>query len=318
MIEVSRPEPQRFKRAKSAKDFKLNELNISKSIKSVAKKYINGDNGHSIDELLLIGRITAYRTKYGIQSVDGDVEWRNVEAWKVELTKALDDAGYIRHDLTPTDIGIARFYNALFGFNIAPMINWSFDIKSNREYERLVHVSEDRYADIKNLLEDTLSEEEYQNICNDFGFGLVEEKKCFAYYIKNVSQANIDELREKMPRIYAVNSDKHEAEIDNLINKLNELHENSLFNKEAALRKKLSAYVNLPFTCAEKARKHLLKYNLDSISSLDLDEHIIKCLLRSGITTISDLVTLTDARLEIIRFLKPEERDALRQLLKTL
>lgn len=311
MIEISKITTkevrQTFKKAAELKD--LGELNLSKNIMHYGKKY-------RPDELILIGRITAYRLKWGIETVNGPEEWRNTNAWKIDLAEALDKAGYIRNELSPIDISISRFYNSLFSLNIAPIINWSFDVKSNRDYERLVHVDEAQHEAIKDLLKEVLSPEEFERVNNDFG--VESGGKLYSYFIKDVDWLKVEDLRERMPRLYSVNSKKHDDEVMNLIEKIDEIHKDPIFRKEMALRKKLTSYTDLPFTCADKARQKLLEYDLSSISKLGMDRHIYMYLARSGCTTISDLVLMSPERIKLIRGLNDDDKAEIDRIRKKL
>lgn len=152
----------------------IDELNLSDR----AKAYLTKQSGfESIDQMVWYGRYMAYvRIRY---------PWRanSFRKWVFELIKALEEAGFIRHDIVPASFNIRRLYRLMFytvtSFefnNLSDDINEKMIIthgdyrKGNEYYEKYQNPTNEQVETVKRAMRDCLDEKEYEVLMYRLGF----------------------------------------------------------------------------------------------------------------------------------------------------
>lgn len=144
----------------------LDALNLSSHTQKLVEKYLGTD----IQSVIRAGRINALNDDKSPEYADYYPEY------KYELVKALDEAGFIRHDLYPRTWRVWGFYNAVVNrfslasgtvYSLATLINRE-DFTSSEIYENMPAVSDEEFEKLMNVL-DMLTEKERTVLILRFG-----------------------------------------------------------------------------------------------------------------------------------------------------
>lgn len=185
---------------KKAEDFRsLRELGLSKKTLAYVKR-----KGLSFDQIVLYGRITAYGIEHGFNLVESNRNIRPSAKWRISLAFALDNAGYIRHDLDMRSFKVNRLYNAVFDlFDTDDVMPMSINgITSNETYEEFVPITDEQMTLIRRALEEVLTEREYAVLClrlgleDDVSHDLEYVGRCFNITKERVRQIEAKALRK--------------------------------------------------------------------------------------------------------------------------
>ena len=281
----------------------LDELNMSSRAKTYYLKRFN----RSLDEIVFEGRYMSYlHASYPNMAETSRPYIR-------ELIKALDGAGFIRHDLNIASFCIGRLYHIVFEGMINPTVMPSvlYDFFSyadcrvrNEKYESFQNPTDKQLSAVKQALQDRLTEQEYAVIAYRFG---LEDRNAHnmeqtGEYLKttrdSVRQIETKALkklqhRNTLPALIP-SSDKQRAEVTALMSELEEIRENPIFKRTADLMYKLRKISKAPFDCAEEAGAYLSNGMLDfsDIDRLGLSVRAYNCLRRAGVNTVADIVCL--------------------------
>lgn len=291
----------------------IEELGLSaKTIKYLMDRY------SSLDEIIWSARHRAFY----------DVEYPNKfdkgSKCMTELINCLDCAGFIRHDINTGSFCVNALYRlaypdmldasdlpfALFEFYITTGTNTAnrdssdSDYKvANKNYEDFVVPSPDLLGMVTVALRSILPENEYTVLTYQLGF---DDGKLHDYVESaqryRVSTTCIRQLRTKAIRKIQKNrhllpailpsSDERKMEIDSIIDELEQIHQDPIFQREAELTTKLNLIANLPFSCADRAKEYLEIANPVSIDRLELSARVYNSLRRVNITTVADIIKL--------------------------
>lgn len=289
----------------------LDELNMPKR----AKTYLTG-KFDSLDEIIWYGRKMSYI--YTCYPEDAKKSRKST----LELINALDEAGFIRHDI---NFCIGRLYRIVFmgTTDIVTMPAYFDDFcetvekasnsetiyhvdycMGNEKYESFEKPIDEQLNVVKWSLLTRLTEREYKVIAYRLGFedgishSLEQTGIHFCVTRERVRQIEAKALRKlkhsnTLPKIIP-SSDEQRAEIATIINEIEELRKDPIFKKEAELRQRLRTISKMPFKCAEEAAKYLDGGYLDSsdIERLGLSVRTYSCLRRAGINTVADIIAL--------------------------
>ena len=283
----------------------LDELNMS----SRAKTYFIKEFKGSLDEILFEGRYMSY-----LYTSCPNMAEKN-RPYIRELIKALDEAGFIRHDLNIASFCIGRLYHIVFKDMINPTVMPSvlFDFFSyadrrvrNEKYESFQNPTDEQLSAVKQALQARLTEKEYAVIAYKFGFedgnahDLEQTGKHLNIARDCVRQIEVKALKKlqhsnTLPALVP-SSDEQKAEVAAIMNELEEIRKDPIFKREADLVYKLRRISKAPFDCAEKAGVYLSNGMLDfsDIDRLGLDTLAYNCLRRAGVNTIADIIRLPE------------------------
>lgn len=312
-IEIIEEENNMIKKAETLGT--LDELNMSRRAKTYFMRRFD-----SLDEIIWHGRNNAYIYTCHPENVE------NSKKSTIELVSALDDAGYIRHDINSGSFCISRLYRAVFDdmVDVATMpanlndfcvtvgkVSESktavYDVNyrmGNKKYESFKNPTDEQLDAVRWSLQARLTEREYEVLSYKLGFedgnshGLEQTSRRFCITRERVRQIEAKALRKlkyrnTFPRIVS-SSDEQKAEIVTIINDIEELRKDPVFKKEAELRQRLRKISKMPFECAEEAAKYLDGGILDfsDIDRLGLSVRAYNCLKRAGINTVADIIKL--------------------------
>ncbi len=281
----------------------LDELNMPSRAKTYFIKKFNG----SLDRIILEGRNISHR----------DISYQKMEKNSksaLELIKALDEAGFIRHDINRASFRIANLYHAIFGNKISVAMFAGFDEghpttntnwrERNEMYESFQNPTNEQIEAVKQSLKVRLTEREYMVVACRFGF---EGNKTYTLEQTsqqlNITREHVLQIEAKALRklrhsntlpAFIQSSDEQRAEIPEIIHELEKLRKNPIFRQEAYLMHRLREIAKEPFSRAEEAKAYLSSGVLDfsDIGQLDLSVRTYNCLRRADINTIADIIRL--------------------------
>lgn len=295
----------------------LDELNMPKRTKT----YLMSKFNNSLNEILWHGRNMSYIYTYCPEAA------KKSKKSTLELIAALDEAGYVRHDINPgRSFCVNRLYRMVF-YGIVDAVAAPVDVNElnirfiekvdddeaiphidyrlgNERYEALSNPTDGQLETVKKSLETCLLEREYKILTYWLGFEdgelhtLEQAGERFCITRERVHQIEVKALRKLrcgnvLPAI--ISSDKQRAEMAALIEELKELMEDPAFKKEAEIKQRLSNISKMPFTHAAEAAKYVgggvLNFS-SGIEELELSVRAYHCLKRSGINTIKDVIEL--------------------------
>ena len=128
------------------------------------------------------------------------------EAWKDELTNALNRAGYIRHDITPKTFVIAKLYWAIYGsdgrHDLSELPRCYEDLDTNEAYENFQAISNEKIGIVLKELDSRLSDLEEEILFLRFGLcdgqvrTLAEIAKAYGMNSARVRQIESKALRK--------------------------------------------------------------------------------------------------------------------------
>lgn len=302
----------------------LTELNLSTRTKTYLASKFN-----SLDEVIFEGRLMAHnRANYP-------------EKFKrkamIELVNALDMAGFIRHDIDTASFAISQIYRMVSCDTIDVTIPVNFERPSrvakrigddgmhsctdyrarNEKYENFRNPTSDQINTVRESLKTRLTDAEYALIAYELGLenGKTHNIAQISEYL-NIPNGHVRRIRAAILRKIEDNtivppSDEQEVssiieEIEKLrknpifekeaklINELHKIRKDPIFKREASLKERLREISKMPIGCAEAAAKYLDDGSFDSsdIENLGLRVCTYNCLKRAGINTIADVIKL--------------------------
>ena len=292
----------------------LDELNMPKRAKTYFTSKFN-----SLDEIIWYGRNMSYIHACHPETV------KKSKKSTLELICALDEAGYIRHDINSGSFCIGRLYRIVFNDTIDAVampanlndfcttVEKVSDIETvyhvdyrmgNEKYESFENPTDEQLDAVKWSLQTRLTEREYNVLAYRLGFedgnshDLEQTGKRFCVTRERVRQIEAKALRKlknrnTLPTIIP-SSNEQRAEIVTIIKEIEELRKDPIFKKEAELIQRLRKISKMPFECAEEAAKYLDGGVLDfsDIDRLGLSVRAYNCLKRAGINTVADIIKL--------------------------
>lgn len=236
-----------------------------------------------------------------------------------ELGQALDEAGFIRHDITSGSFSINHLYRDVYPSSIfgAMFIPCSFDdlarkeqymtsaVFGNENYENFQNPSAEQIKVVKEVLKSELDDEGYEVFMYYYGFdGKAHSEGQTAKYFgrKGGSTWTFEYIGTRRSKLWSKkvlppifeSTDEQRRELYTLIRQIRALHQDPVFKKEAELKKKLRAISKMPFDYAEDAERGLRDEAQDytDIGQLDLDTHTLRILRQIGADTVADVVSM--------------------------
>ena len=292
----------------------LDELNMS----ARSKSYLMGRFG-SLDKIIWDGRCAAY-----IHANRPDTIKKSRKS-TIELVSALDEAGFVRHDINPGSFCIGRLYRWVFPNTIDPAtmpagLNDLYETvekvsntetiyhfnchMGNEKYESFENPTYDQLKTVKWSLKTNLTPREYEVLAYRIGFedgnfhDLGQTSKHFLVTCERIRQVETKAIRKlrarkALPSIIPTLEEQRE-EVVNIIKEIEELRKNPVHRREAELIQRLRIISKMPFEHAKEAAKYLDGGILDfsEIEKLNLSIRTYNCLKRAGINTIADIVKL--------------------------
>ena len=297
----------------------LDELNMSSRAKTYYLKRFDG----SLEEIVFEGRYMSY-----LHASYPEMAEKSLLSVK-ELIKALDEAGFIRHDLSVASFCIGRLYHIVFenmiNTTVMPSVLYDFFAYSdcrvrNEKYESFQNPTDEQINAVKQALQDRLTEQEYAIIAYRFGFedGNAHNLEQTGEYLKttrdSVRQIETKALkklqhRNTLPALIP-SSDKQRAEVTALMSELEEIRKDPIFKRTADLMYKLRKISKAPFDVAEEAKTYLSNGMLDfsDIDRLGLSVRAYNCLRRAGVNTVADIICLSKEDWPKVRNLAPSTK----------
>lgn len=283
----------------------LDELNLSARTKTYLKNRFN-----SLDEIVFEGRLMAHELANHPERVDA--RKKSI----LELANALDVAGFIRHDINEHSFAICWLYAAIFGTREIPSslkdfrnifggkdgIQYDESRIGNERYESFKNPVEE-LEDVKHSLEISLTGKEAEVIICRFGIAdgkahtLEEVATRFNVTRERIRAIEAKALRKlrcprvKLPSIMMSLYEGGER-VEEIIEELENIRKDPIFQKEAELRQMLRNISNMPFAFAEEATTYLDGGGSDytEIEKLDLSVRSYNCLKRADINTVADII----------------------------
>ena len=292
---------------KAAELQSLDELNLSKSAERYLEKYYQ-----TLSEIIWQGRRTAYL-------VDRDGSYiRKTPKYLLELTAALDQKGYLRHDFTANSFTINLLYMIVhhdlmreepvvvefedfckvFKDDQTFSIDYTF---GNLHYETYQNPTTSQCRKIQAGIRGCLTEKEFQVISKWYGLEgkvmtvreIAIDQGVSSNRIGQTEALAIRKIRSAraLPSILKP-SEAQAKTVDDIIDRLKALRQNPLFQEEFVLRQELRKITFTPYECAEKAKEFLNGEVEDQteIECLDLTTRTFRALKRAEIHTISDII----------------------------
>ena len=280
---------------KAATVLNLDQLFEELDLPKKTQLYLENHNFTS-ETAIQTGRTAAYefKTYYGA--------FKTSPIWQQNLVGALDQLGFIRHDINSGSFGLNALYADVYpDFRFLLTANF-YAIGTNSEYEEFQNPTSEQIEAVKNILQQNLTENESAVLIYHFGLEdgemhTMKEAGCYAGGTHNavgIETAAIKKLRRRHLLVPIFEPPvSQEMDVQRIIKELDELYQNPIFRKEAELRESLRYYITKsPFKCANEARKYLDGGLLDStdIEHLNFDTKIYNCLKRVDINTVADVI----------------------------
>lgn len=289
----------------------LDELSLSKR----AKNYL-ASNFDSLDEIIWYGRSMAYDYARHPEEIEKS------KKSTVELVEALEEAGFIRHDIDPRTFTVGWLYHMLFLSDLDTAVpislgDLSVTIEKMSNGKIVFHISyrmgNKKYESFENFGElDTvvlslraiLPEKEYEIFAYRLGFedgnphDILQTSRRFCISRERVRQLESKGLR-RLRKSHALppilqSSDEQKAEVAGIVREYEELIKDPIHKREAELLDRLSEISKMPFDCAKEAAKYL-DGNISGYSDigrLGLSVRAHNCLKRADINTVADIIKL--------------------------
>lgn len=273
------------RKARSLKS--LDELDLKKSTRSLIIK-----KDFPLGFVVMLGRNAIYHLENSSSA--------KYPSWRVDLGKALDKAGFIRHDINFKSFCVGKVYKCAYREFESQIIGSFKEIEVNEQYENFHPITDGQFESVKVALRDILSEREYKVAILWFGFedGKTWDRENIASrlglpveHVRLICAKSVRKLvacRAKLPYLFF--SQESEDSVNNLIHQLNILHNDPIFKREAELRAQLRDFSHSPFSCAEKATAYLIGRNATDLDKVGFSVRTYNCLRRAGIETISDVL----------------------------
>ncbi|MBR5621074.1 hypothetical protein IKW75_01145 [Candidatus Saccharibacteria bacterium] len=225
----------------------------------------------STESIVRRGRLAAY--KYGLQPE----LLEKAPKWEQELIFALKKRGFVRPiDDFPITLNIGAFYALIYeGYKNAFVS--SINQLDNEQYEKFEPLDYDKISLFRSKLRSALSgqnslkhqELQYNVICYRFGLatGVKHSRKetsekynITEHYVGVIERAVINRLKTSnaLPTIFS--SEEVWEKVDELIDKLIELHKDPVFKEERILIGKLEEIAKVPISGAHRAEQYLKFY----------------------------------------------------------
>ena len=302
----------------------LGELNISKR----AQRYLEG-RFPSLSSIIFHGRLWA------CEYADFPQGFKSALKSTLELINALDEAGYIRHDINSGSFGISRLYRMVYP-TAFDNINAPFDLLcervriwdgtvpdysiNNELYESFQIPSETQVEELKSAIKPCLNDDEYAFVMYRYGFEDgkthsledVENRMRLSWHqARGLDMKVLNKLRRSdvLPKNIAA-SGKQVGEVNAIINEIEELRKDP-YKREAELRWKLFEITKTPFTHASYVKEYLdcingqdsseVKPHLTDIGYLGLSARTYNCLKRAKIDTLADVLSCPKERWSKVR-----------------
>jgi hypothetical protein len=275
----------------------IEELKMSKRAKTYFK-----NSAASLDEIIWKGRAMLYIYDYNPEAI------KKGSKSLLELIGALDEAGYIRHDINSGSFCVGNLYRMVFNDMIDPikMPSFLYDFletvddgeticyvdyhTANERYESFVNPTDEQLDAIIQSLRTRLDEREYEILAYRLGFEDGDShdfnQTCRHFginrdLVRQIEAKTLRKLRKSntLPAIVP-SSDEQKAEVVTLIKKSEEI------------TRRLYEISKTPFDCANDAAKYLNGGALvfSDIDRLELSARTYNCLKRAGINTVADII----------------------------
>lgn len=238
----------------------LNELGLSTGVKT----YLMRNFSYSTDRIIWHGRYEAYVRAYRPEMATDDKKSTN------ELIKALDKAGYIRHDINPGSFCVNNLYRRVFPRTKTEemptelrefcLVAWKLSNGDtthhpnyhigNKKYESFEIPTEEKLDAIKQTMLACLTKEEYTVIVCTMGFldGSYHGPKWTGEYLNitseqvlRIEKQAISKLKDskEFSAFIATPEDRLEMEVSAIIEEIEELRKDPIFKREAMLVQRL-------------------------------------------------------------------------------
>ncbi|MCQ2571322.1 MAG: hypothetical protein MJ154_03720 [Candidatus Saccharibacteria bacterium] len=274
-----------YKKAETLKSIK--ELSLPNEAEEFYLK-----TGRSPETLIWYSRITAYSIFSNPSSKD------SFRKEALQLVEALDERGYIRHDITPASFAIQQLYWKAFGRVSQPV---AIEQLNNESYESFKNPSAQLVERVDTYLHDMLTSREYEVVSAVAGYK-DGKPKTYAELAKKMelSEEHVEKLDKialrKLTRyagfqLIFMEANELEEEAKAVFNELRELN-----RRKAELRRKYRVLakqtVSWPDGLAELFEGDIFE-NVD-ILELGLDFKAYSALRRADINTIEDILLCGD------------------------
>ncbi len=269
---------------KSEATLKMSELKLTKRTQSMIQSY-----EFTPEDLVQVGRTDAYKLEIGVSS--------RIPNWRIEVAKALDAAGYIRHDITENNLFLLdqfrqkafepKAYTALY-LDIKQLVS------SDEAYTGPLMGYETQAQIVKKHLS-TITEREGKIIKLSFG---IDCKRPYSYteigdYFGSISKQRIQQIEATAYRKLKYRGDL--IRVNELIQQIELCRQNSDTAAEQNAITELQRFATGNYSlAAQKATKYLLNQedyspNKD-IRCLQLSVRAYNKLHGLGIDTIGQLL----------------------------
>lgn len=290
----------------------LDELNMSARSKSYLMSHSS-----SLDEIIWDGRCAAYTHANRPNTI------KKSRKSTIELVNALDEAGFIRHDINSGSFCIGRLYRWVFSDTIDPATIpaglrdlyetvekvsntetiYHFNCHmGNKKYESFENPTYDQLETVKWSLKTNLTQREYEVLAYRMGFedgnfhDLEQTSKHFLVTRERIRQVEAKAIRKlrarkALPSIFPTLEEQRE-EMVNIIKEIEELRKDPVHRRETELMQRLRIISKMPFEHAKEAAKYLDSGILDfsGIEKLNFSLRTYNCLKRAGFNTVADIV----------------------------
>lgn len=256
----------------------------------------------------------------------------------LELMEALDKAGYIRHDIVPKSFCVNRLYRDVYDLNPA-IVPWNIeDFAMDQSGDTIAELGNERYEVFQNpttgqlravttALSAKLTEEEAALLLSYYGldgdvYPIAECAKRFKMSYERANSVKQRALRKlKVRGLPAIlGGFNQRPEVCKLIDELEDLYMDPVFQKAADLKKQLSEIAATPFLGANDARMYLngTAWDMTSIEELGLDRRIYNSLMLAGIYTIADVLILPTKQWQELKYIGKTSREEIEKAMNVI
>ena len=315
-------------KCRSAEEFKtLDELfdgiGLSKRTRTMFGKYSLYKN-ENVSDIILWARRTIVKLGDALDWSESDEaikkKYFRLKS-EVELLRAIDAAGFIRHDIPTVVLCIYCLYYSIYTpalrhLRLEPTLGNGYDwerahqweispVHSNAVYELCDNLSWRCVNEIREALEKQLTKEQYEVISARFGINDgkpvgVSDMKIHYRKLLDLSDEALSKLNWRTKDLPAIlpTPENEIKKTDSLIAEWKELHKNPIFAEEEKLREKLKERAKLPFMHASFARNILEvsqdrqipeSYKRCPIEFLGFSQKIYSALIAEGVYTVEDI-----------------------------
>lgn len=304
-------------KVRTARDLlSLHELNLSPPTQHVLER-----RHESLMQLVLLARRTALH-------LEADPNAAEQPRWLLEFIEALDRAGFIRHDIDGGSRCVGRLYKAIFPAIQNDIIGWHEMVVSNEQYELFQPVSEGDLETIKLAIKNILGEKRSMVIILRFG---LEDGRCWNVedtskrlsitrgQVRIVETKALRELKlhhAELPRVYS--SEDGEKSVKDLIQKLNTLFNDPIFQRIDELKGQLREIANSPYKHANLAKEYLDGQDDYDLTKLGLSTSTFNSLKRAGINTTADIINFPKKSWNKVNHLGPKGLEEIQSKMRAI